>query len=289
MSTAVIDVGSGSVRMLLDGKKQTIMTKLGEGLSATGRLCKAAIERTIAVVKDYVRQARGADKVYVFATEAVRAAENRTEFLRAVESECGVSVEVISGSEEAEIALLGASATGDATVVDIGGASVEIVSGDGSRLVYVRSLPLGMVRLTEQSGGDPELLRAYAARGIARFGDVSLRSELMGVGGTLTSLAAMKLGLQTYDGEKVNGTHLTASDVSDLCGRVLACKGDTGRIKAEFPVLPDMRCGLITAGVIFVSELLAYLSASSITISESDNLDGFLRYKRQMTAPKASD
>ena len=287
MNTAVIDIGSGSVRMLLNGRKQTIMTKLGEGLNATGRLCEAAMKRTIAVIKKFVGEAAGADKVYVFATEAVRAAENRADFLRAAEKDCGVPVEVISGSEEAEIALLGASGDGDATVADIGGASVEIVSGDGSRLVYVRSLPLGMVRLTEQAGGDPGLIRAYAARGISRFGDVALRPTLLGVGGTFTSLAAMKLGLDEYDADAVNGTVLAAEDIDALADRVLSLGGDERAIKSAFPVLPEMRCGLITAGVIFVSELLSYLSVPQITVSESDNLDGYLRYKRQMNQENA--
>ena len=284
MGVAVIDIGSGSVRMLMDGKKLTVMTKLGEGLNAAGRLSEEAMARTIPVIGGFVGEAeRSGHTVYVFATEAVRAAENRAEFLRAVHDLCGADVEVISGSEEAEIALLGASADGDSTVVDIGGASVEIVSGDGRSLLYVRSLPLGVVRLTEQAGGDAGLIRAYAVNGISGFGDVRLRPGLIGVGGTLTSLAAMKLGLDRYDPDAVNGTRLSAEDISVLAARLTVLGSEDG-IKAAYPVLPDMRCGLITAGAIFAEELLGYLGADGITVSESDNLDGYLRYKQRELA-----
>lgn len=282
MTEAVIDVGSGSVRLLACGKKQTIMTKLGEGLNATGLLGKEAMERTIAVIKRFAEEAkRVADKVYVFATEAVRAAANRADFIRATDAECGVQMEVISGSEEAEIALLGASEGGDATVVDIGGASVEIVSGDGDSLVYVKSLPLGVVRLTEQAGGDPGLIRAYAASGATGYGDVRLRPELIGVGGTLTSLAAMKSGITVYDPSVVDGFILTKEDLSVFAGKLSAMTESD--IRKAYSVLPDMRCGLITAGAILAEELLTYLGAPYIKVSESDNLDGFLRYKHKMT------
>lgn len=279
MSIAVIDVGSGSVRMLLDGKKITIMTKLGEGLNASGRLGAEPVRRTIKTIKKFVEEASAAKaEVFAFATEAVRAAENCADFICEVRRECGVDVDVISGNEEAEIALLGAAPSGDATVVDIGSASVEIVSGAGGAPVYVRSLPIGMVRLTEQSDGNPELIRAYAASGIAKFGDVKLRETLIGVGGTFTSLAAMKLGLNEYDPVKVQGTFLSSADVGALTASLLEA-GNAEKIKEKYPVLPDVRCELITAGALFVGELLAYLGADGIAVSESDNLDGYLRYK----------
>lgn len=278
MGTAVIDIGSGSVRMLYDGVKRTVMTKLGEGLNATGMLGDEAMDRTIAAISAFVKAAEGCGGIYAFATEAVRAASNGGDFIRRVESECGIPLEVISGNEEAEIALLGASDDCDATVVDIGGASVEIVSGDGEKLIYVRSLPLGVVRLTERSEGDPDLMRAHAARGISKYGDVKLRDKLIGVGGTLTSLAAMKLGLTEYDPAAVNGCFLAKEDIDGLLDVLVALK-DEQAIKLRFPVLPEMRCGLITAGAVFADELLAYLGADGITVSESDNLDGYLKYK----------
>lgn len=279
MSIAVIDVGSGSVRMLLEGKKTTIMTKLGEGLNASGRLGEEPVKRTVDVIKKFAEEARAVGaQINVFATEAVRAAENSADFIKTVRDECGLDLDVISGNEEAEIALLGAAPFGDVTVVDIGSASVEIISGTDGKPVYIRSLPIGMVRLTEQADGNPELLRAYAASGIAKYGDVKLREKLIGVGGTFTSLAAMKLGLDVYDPEKVQGTYLSSVDVSSLTESLLKA-GSPAKIKEKYPLLPDARCELITAGALFVSELLSYLGADGLTVSESDNLDGYLRYK----------
>ena len=88
----------------------------------------------------------------------------------------------------------------------------------------------------------------------------------------------MKLGLETYDPEKVQGTHLTVGDVAALTESLLEA-GSPEKIKEKYPLLPDVRCELITAGALFVSELLSYLGADGITVSESDNLDGYLRYK----------
>ncbi len=280
MKAAVIDIGSGSVRLLLGGKKTTVMTKLGEGLNATGKLSEAAMKRTVLTVKDFVMTARMAGaEVYAFATEAVRAASNRSEFLSAVVEECGVRVEIISGNEEAEIALLGACPDGAATVVDIGGASVEIVSGCDNELSFVKSLPLGMVRLTERAGGNPDLMQAYAVKGLRRYGGVKINGELIGVGGTFTSLAAMALGLKKYNVDKVHGYILTREAVKDLRNKLVEA-GDPKKISALYPVLPAMRSELITAGAVFVLELFDYLGVNSIKVSDADNLDGFARYKK---------
>ncbi len=279
MKAAIIDIGSGSVRLLLGGKKTTIMTKLGEGLNSSGRLSEAAMTRTIEVIKSFAEQARSKRaKVYAFATEAVRAAENRGEFLARLERECKVSVDVISGYEEAEIAFLGVGVDGLATVIDIGGASVEIVSGSAEEKIYQKSLPLGMVRLTELSGGSAELARVLAERGIAGYGKVPVLERVIGVGGTFTSLAAMRLGLAKYDPTKVQGYVLTKEGAEETAAELISL-GNAENISARYPVLPPMRTELITSGAIFVVELMNYLGISSVTVSESDNLDGYVRYK----------
>ncbi len=279
MSAAVIDIGSGSVRLLLGGVKTTVMTKLGEGLNASGTLSPAAISRTVAAIKDFAQTASLAGaKIFAFATEAVRAASNRAEFINAVSEACGVRIEVVSGYEEAEMALLGACPGGTATVVDIGGASVEIVCGDEGKVTYAKSLPLGMVRLTEQADGNAEMLRAYAATGLAKYGDVPSRGETVGVGGTFTSLAAMAQGLETYDPAAVQDFVLTREKAGELAEELITL--DTPEnIGAKYPLLPKMRCELIKAGAIFVCELMDYLRICGVRVSEADNLDGYYRYK----------
>lgn len=279
MRAAIIDIGSGSVRMLLGGKKQTIMTKLGEGLNESGKLSEAGIMRTIVVINQFVAEAKAANaEIYAFATEAVRAALNRMEFTKAVEEQCGITVEVISGCEEAEIAILGACPEGDATVVDIGSASVEIVTSENGELTYVKSLPLGMVRLTEQADSSPDMIRAYAVSGMAKYGEVPICENVIGVGGTFTSLAAMKLGLTAYDPEKVQNTVLERAEVEQLERELIEC-GSPEEIRKKWTVLPLVRSELITAGAIFVSELMSYFGIEKLTVSECDNLDGYARYK----------
>lgn len=279
MKAAVIDIGSGSVRLFIDGKKTSVMTKLGEGLSKTGNLSERAMSRTVKVIKTFTAQANDAGaEVYAFATEALRMAENRNDILTRIKDECGISVDIISGYEEAEIAYLGAADGGTATVIDIGGASVEIVSGvDGNR-DYSMSLPLGTVVLTEQAGGSSELMKVLANRGLVGYGEVPVREKVIGVGGTFTSLAAMSLGLKRYNPAKVQGYLLTQSE-TDRIAEDLVSLGGEHEIAEKYRVLQKERAGIITAGAIFVGELMRYLGVDAITVSEADNLDGYVKYK----------
>ena len=279
MSSAIIDIGSGSVRLLLGEKKTTVMTKLSEGLDESGVLSPVAMQRTVWAIKDLAQTARLAGaEVFAFATEALRVATNRSEFISLVKSECNLDVEIISGFEEAEIALLGACPDGEATVVDIGGASVEIICGSRSNIDFVKSLPLGMVRLTEQSDNSPDLIQAYAVRGIGLYGNVPVRDKVIGVGGTFTSLGAMAQGLIKYDPIAVQNYVLTKETLEKIKDRIISA-GSVEKIMEIYPCLPPIRAELIKAGVIFVCELLDYLGIESITVSEADNLDGYVKYK----------
>ena len=143
MKISVIDVGSNSVRlaMLADGKtlyKRLATTRLGEGLSVTGKMTADAVERTaqaISAFKDYA-VTEGAQKIYVFATAAVRSASNREQFLRRVKTLCGIDVDVISGEQEAQTGLLGALMGKDGGIIDVGGASTEVTVQRGGKLLY---------------------------------------------------------------------------------------------------------------------------------------------------------
>ena len=153
MKTGIIDVGSNSVRLAImaDGKtlfKTLATTRLGEGLSVTGAMTPAAIGRTVNAIAGFSAQAKaeGAEKVYVFATAAVRSASNRDEFLNAAHR-AGITVEVISGIEEAKIGLLGALKGRDGGIIDVGGASTEVTVQSGGKLLYSKSVNIGTVRL----------------------------------------------------------------------------------------------------------------------------------------------
>ncbi len=279
MSTGIIDIGSASVRLLLDGKRTVVMTKLAEGLNSSGKLSEAAMRRTAEQIEKFVRTAREAGAGCVaFATEAVRAASNRTEFTGLVAKTAGLRVEIVSEFEEAEIAFLGACPDGSGTVVDIGGASVEIVSGENGNILYSKSLPLGAVRLTEKCG-TPGTVASYAAAKITGYGDVRLRERLYGVGGTLTSLAAMAQNLDVYDSARVHGFELTAEALGKIAGELTELR-EPEKIRKRYPSLQPMRAGIITAGTVFAVQLLKYLGRGSVTVSEADNMDGYAVYRK---------
>lgn len=160
MITGVLDVGSNSVRLMLseDGKtlsKRVVVTRLAEGLSADGRLKENPMSRTLAAMGELKRAAvrAGAERLYAFATAAVRSAENGGEFVKKA-AEAGIRLEVLSGGREAEIGLLGALNGRPGGVLDLGGASSELIVSDGSNVIYEYSLDLGSVRLLDLGGQD---------------------------------------------------------------------------------------------------------------------------------------
>ena len=156
---AVIDIGSNSVRLMFvaDGKvlyKSLNTTRLGEGLAATSRLSEAAIERSALAVAQFYEKAKdeGAETVCAFSTAAVRSAQNGNAFVERVQVLCGLIIEVISGEEEAEIGILGALGTNDGAVVDVGGASTELVIKKNGVLTYKKSVDIGVVRIKDKCG-----------------------------------------------------------------------------------------------------------------------------------------
>ena len=158
---AVIDVGSNSVRLMLvaDGKvlyKRLNTTRLGEGLAQAPFLKAEAIERSAIAIAQFYGQAKedGAEEVFVFATAATRTAQNKEVFLNRVKELCGLTVDVIAGEEEAEIGMLGAIGNSDGAIIDIGGASTEIVVKKEGAVLYKKSIDIGVVRLKDACGRD---------------------------------------------------------------------------------------------------------------------------------------
>ncbi|MDE6398256.1 MAG: hypothetical protein K2L51_02950, partial [Clostridiales bacterium] len=164
MKTAIIDVGSNSVRYALFSPdtvlthKELNSTVLADGLFFSGRLSPEAMERTKNAICAFCNKARqeNADEIYIFATEAVRAANNGKEFTQNVTAACGVPVDVLSGTQEAQIGFLGAipNRETDVAVFDIGGASCEIICGRGDCIYHETSSPIGCVRLRDGANGN---------------------------------------------------------------------------------------------------------------------------------------
>ena len=276
---AVIDIGSNSVRLMFvaDGKvlyKSLHTTRLGEGLAHKPRLLPAAIERTAQAVAAFCEKAKseGAERVFAFATAAVRTAENRVEFLDRVKELCALEIEVVSGEEEAELGILGALGSGDGCVIDIGGASTEIVVKLGGSIVYKKSLDIGVVRLKDNYGRDVKKLEKAAKDAAKEYGEIPANNLLCGIGGTATTLAAQYLGLQIYDSEKITGTEISAGEIKRLADKLLAMSVEE---IAALPCMPKGRADVLSGGAVLLATLMEELGFHYLTVSDRDNLEGY--------------
>ncbi len=282
VNTAIIDIGSNSVRLMFAeneglNKKHLYSTVLAEGLQVSGKLSEHAIERTVNAIAECVAlsHAHNCNRVFAFATEAVRAASNGSDFTTAVKSRCGIDVDVISGSDEAMLGFMGAAEIlpKPITVIDIGGASVELVNGN-SKIDYAVSLPLGVVRLNETFGKDVSALKEFLGKEIKNYGVVP-PAPLVGIGGTATALSAMNMGLAIYDENKVHQSSLTLTELDLLTEQIFASHDLLG----DFPTLSPNRAKVIGQGAVLLSMLMKYLGQEKITISEYDNIEGYIVYK----------
>ena len=275
---AVIDIGSNSVRLMFvaDGKvlyKSLNTTRLGEGIAQTGCLTCAAVERSALAVAEFYERAlqEGAERVFAFATAAVRSAKNRELFLERVKTLCGLNVEVISGEEEAEIGILGALGNSDGGVVDVGGASTEIVVKKQGSLIYKKSLDIGVVRLRDKCGRDKNALETMALSYAKEYGKLPV-DTLYAIGGTATTLAALKLGLQEYNSELVTGAVITMSEMELLAEKLSALSVEE---IAALPCMPKGRADVLSGGAVLLSALMNELNVKKLIVSDRDNLEGY--------------
>ncbi len=276
---AVIDVGSNSVRLMFvaDGKvlyKSLHTTRLGEGLAHKSELLPDAIERTAQAVAAFYEQAKSehAERVFAFATAAVRTAENRAEFLDRVKELCALEIEVVSGDEEAELGILGALGNGDGCVIDIGGASTEIVVKSGGSLVYKKSLDIGVVRLKDRYGRDAKTIEKVAKSAAKEYGEIPAVDLFCGIGGTATTLAAQYLNLKTYDSAKITGTEISAREIKRLADKLSAMSVDE---IAALPCMPKGRADVLSGGAVLLATMMEEFGFSSLTVSDRDNLEGY--------------
>jgi exopolyphosphatase/guanosine-5'-triphosphate,3'-diphosphate pyrophosphatase len=290
---AAIDVGTNTVLLLVAERRpgggfspvveRAEITRLGRGVDRSGRLEPAAIAETVAALARFAAEARalGAADVACVATSAARDAANGGEFFDAARAAAGLAPEVISGDEEAR--LVYGSAWRDfgrpgstLAVLDVGGGSTELVVGDAALPRAHASAQLGAVRLTERVvTGDPppaaELaaLRAAAAEGaralpLAAIGDAA-RATLVGVAGTVTTLAAVRAGLATYDAGVVHGSELSGADLETLYRRL---GGLTVAGRAALPGMEPKRADVIVAGGAIVLEVMRAAGFDRLTVSD---------------------
>ncbi|MCW2584498.1 MAG: Ppx/GppA family phosphatase [Frankiales bacterium] len=293
---AAVDCGTNSIRLLvadLDGRTKTDLhremriVRLGQGVDRTGVLDPAALERTRLALVDYaaVCAELGVDKTRMVATSATRDARNRSDFVALVEAALGVTPEVITGDEEAALSFTGATADldpadGPFLVMDIGGGSTELVLGTTS-VEAARSVDVGCVRLTERHllSDPPTAAEIAAARadvdaGLAQVLEVvpaSRARTAIGLAGSVTTVAALALGLAAYDAEQIHLSRLSAEQVRRITAELLAM---TRAERAALPVMHPGRVDVIGGGALVLERAMTLLGLVEVVVSESDILDG---------------
>jgi exopolyphosphatase/guanosine-5'-triphosphate,3'-diphosphate pyrophosphatase len=297
---ATVDLGTNTVRLLVveasGGGWRPLhqvqrVTRLGEGQAASGRLLPEPMRRTAETVAEFSRAARdlGAGRVRIVATSAVREATNRAEFVGRVEALAGERVEVVSGEDEARLTLKGVAsgltpAPDSFVLFDVGGGSTEFVLARGGEPVAAVSLKLGVVALVEEFG-EPGPVRwerfarmreAIARRLADEVPDAIARAEsdeLVGTAGTVTTLAALDLGLPAYDASRVHGHRLERAAIERQLARLGAL--DVAA-RGRLPCLEPGRADVIVPGVAICLAVMDRLDRATLVVSDRGLREGLL-------------
>jgi len=298
---AAIDCGTNSLRLLVadvdpDGEslvdldRRMEIVRLGQGVDKTGRLAPEALERTFVVCRRYAQVIRslGAERTRFVATSATRDAVNRDEFSAGVVRLLGVEPEVITGDEEAALSFTGATrelagrddVAAPYLVIDIGGGSTEFVLGD-NKVRAARSVDVGCVRMTERHlRSDPPTPDQIAAASgdidaaiarAGRFVPLDEARSLVGLAGSVTTVAAIALDLPEYDPTRVHHARIPAAHVRAVTADLLST---THAERARIPSLHPGRVDVIAAGALILQRILDRLGLPDVLVSEHDILDG---------------
>ena len=288
MRVAAADIGTNTLVFLIAEKTSTGLTaiedaaeivRLGEGVDRTGDLAPAAVERTLAALGKFAQRARelGVERVAAVGTQALREVKSGAQFVARAEAILGGPVEIIAGEREAGLAWAATAAAfpvaddvrQDRTVVDIGGGSTELIVGRQT-IEDVISIPIGSVRLTERllkSDPPSEAERAALVNAIdeALASGPAPRGEIIGVAGTVTTLCAIHLALDSYDPERVHGARIARTDIEAVVARL----GRTPLAERKtIPGLDPRRADVIYAGGVILCRVLARANAKELIVSD---------------------
>ena len=283
MKYGVIDIGSNSVRLMInvDGlteRKDVLTTRLAEKMGTEKVLQDNAIERTASAVSFFVNKAKSeqVDEILIFATAAVRQAVNKQVFIDKVKELTGLNVDVISGQEEAKLGAFGALNGNDGGIIDVGGASSEVLIIKNGQIVYSKSIDVGAVKLYNECGQDKEKILEYSKNAVLEYEKIPC-AEFFGIGGTATSIASIDLKMTVYDPKKVQGHRLSITQVKNMRDTLLDMSLEEKRMLTGLQ--PD-RAEIISGGVALVYEIMKLANVDHLFISEMDNLEGYLMAKR---------
>ena len=296
---AAIDCGTNSIRLLIsdidtstntatDVVREMRIVRLGEGVDRTNAFLPTALERTFKAVEEYDKLLlkHNVEHVRFVATSATRDAQNKAMFIKGVIDRLRIVPEVIAGVEEAALSFDGATRSlrqkhsAPFLIIDLGGGSTELVIGD-KEPTGAYSMDVGCVRMTERHtpGGNPtkeqeEAIRTDVRNALKVAGtkvDWETAKTVVGVAGTITTVAAHVLNLKTYDPDVLHGASITAEQVSQTAQDFITL---TPAQRGALPYMHEGRIEVITAGSIVLDEVMKGIGAQTLIASERDILDG---------------
>jgi exopolyphosphatase/guanosine-5'-triphosphate,3'-diphosphate pyrophosphatase len=282
---AAVDLGTNSTRLLVADANGTLeevvrrlnITRLGEGVDERHKLLPLPIARVRNVLSEYRRELEslGADRTLCIATSAVRDAENGEAFLGEIEWSYGFTTRLLTGEEEAALTLRGIGAVEPGTlVVDIGGGSTELqIVGADLRV----SLDIGCVRLTERFGEDVAAVREHVRELLPQ----ASVERAVGVAGTVTTIAALDLGLDEYDPERIHGHRISSDAANEQLARLAGMP-----VEARAEIVEPGRASVIVAGAAILAEILAFYGLEGIEASERDILHGAALAAAELPEPE---
>lgn len=305
---ATIDIGAHTIRLLIAGVRfnravndyridevysERIISRLGEGVSETGRIGRNAEHRTIKALKKFsdIINRYQVDDMYAAATSALRDAANSDIFLKKVLRETGIHVNIISGEEEAKVTasgmMVGISTPERSLMLDIGGGSTELIFARGRSTSYIRSIPLGVVYLADTYiRDDPPSEKQLALMKqeicghidpeISSFsGRISGDTVMIGTAGTVTALAAMHLKLKTFDHDRVHNTTLSKGAIREMFATL--CTSTSQKRASLLPFEPE-RLDIIVPGTFILLRLMDAFGFQDVLISNYGLREGILLY-----------
>ena len=283
----VIDTGSNSIRLMQAEveqgsircvKKWLILARLGEKVPGSVELSEAAMERgvqAIACLREKAQSIDGEAPIWAFATSAVREAGNRGYFLELVRRHTGLELQVLSGEQEALVGAAGALQGQDGGLIDIGGGSTELVVCRGGQIQFARSLDIGCVRARGLFAERDAEAEAWASRAFSEC-ELPPVERTVAIGGAPTTLAAVALGLKTYDPTAVEGYVLRRAQLDALWNTLAPL---TPRERAQAYCMEERRAEVILYGIASLRAFMDSCQIGQVVVSEADNLEGFLRWK----------
>ena len=303
MRVAAIDCGTNSIRLLIadvqngqlvDVVRTMEVVRLGEGVDKTGEFSQAALDRTFSAIETFalIISQHKPERIRFVATSASRDVTNREQFADGIRERLNIELDVISGDEEARLSFLGATAdlvnmpnppTSPYLVVDIGGGSTEFVLGISAPISAI-STDVGCVRMTERHlVSDPptadQIAKATAdidaaIDHAATVVDLSQAQSLIGLAGSVTTVAAIALELETYDPHRIHGARISAQRVHEVATELLTMSRDQ---RAQIGSMHAGRIDVIGGGALVLDRILQKTGLSEVFVSERDILDGIAR------------